>query len=323
LLLAALSGCLAAGCGSGASGPVAVRVGDASIGASSVSHWTKALVLGKDVGGQVDESHGTARERALGFLISANWLIAEASDHGVRVPDATVARRLHERVEAVPNGMSEFKEEIASLGQTIADVELEIKAETAAAMLRAMVSKRAQPVTHADITDYYARNRGQFRVVELRFTDLIESIPSRVAAIALGRRLGAGRRFAARALHEQVASETPREAAHQGNAGLVRTIFAAVPGRVAGPVKFALGWVLVVVRKVVPSRIKPLAAVKEQITTRLTSNRQRAGLLSFIKTYRSKWTAKTDCSPGFVVQKCSQYHGPVAPESNPLLSESA
>jgi hypothetical protein len=311
------------GCGSGSSGPVAVRVGDASISAPSVSHWAKVLVLGKGVGGQVGESHGTVRERALAFLISANWLVAEASDRGVGVPNAMVERRLHERIESVFDGESGFKEEIASLGQTTADVKLEIEAEAAAAMLRAMVSRQVQPVTQADITAYYAHNRGQFRVADLRFTDLIEEIPTRAAAIALGKRIGAGRRFAGMALREQVARETPREATRRANAGLVHTIFAAVPGRVAGPVRFRHGWALVVVRRVLPGSVKPFAAVKEQIVAQLTRNRRRAALLSFIKAYRRKWVAKTDCSPGFVVQKCMQYHGAVASEGNPLLNENA
>jgi parvulin-like peptidyl-prolyl isomerase len=311
------------GCGSGSSGPVVVRVGEASIGAPIVSHWAHAFALGKEVGGAVGESHDTARERALDFLISASWLIGEASDRGVRVPDAMVERRLQERVESVLNGESEFKEELASLGQTTADVKLEIEAEMAAAMLRAMVSRQVQPVTQADVSDYYAHDRGQFRVAALRSTDLIEAIPTRAAAIALGRRIGAGRRFAGMALHEQVAMETPREATRRGNAELVDTIFAAVPGRVAGPVRFRNGWALVVVRRVVPGSVKPLAAVKEQIAAQLTRNRRRAALLSFIKAYRSKWVAKTDCIPGFVVQKCSRYHGPVASEGDPLLNENA
>jgi hypothetical protein len=182
LLLVALSGFSVTGCGSSSSGPVAVRVGKASISAAIVRHWARAFSHGKEFGVGVAESHGTARERTLDFLISANWLIAEASDH---------------------------------------------------------------------------------------------------------------------------------------------TIFAAVPGKLAGPVKFRNGWALVVVRKAVAGHIKPLAAVKGQIATRLTRDRRRAALLSFIKSYRNKWVAKTDCSRGFVIQKCSQCHGPVASERTPLLNGNA
>jgi hypothetical protein len=308
-------------CGGDSPRPVAVRVGDIAIGRSAVSHWAKAIGLGNAVASSIGKSRGTAREQALDFLISANWLIAEAADQGLVVSDGTIDHRLQERIESVPNGKSEFEEEISSTGQTSADVKFDIKAESAAAALRAMVSRRVSPVTQADIAGYYRQNGGQFRIPDLRVTDLIESIHgTRAAAIALGKRIGPGRRFARMALHEQVARQTPYEEAHRENAALVHTIFTAVPGRIARPVRFNHAWVLVVVRKVVPGGIKPLAVVREEVAARLTSQRRRLALLSFIKAYRSKWIAKTDCGPGFVVQKCLQYHGPMAPEGNPLAS---
>lgn len=310
-----------AGCGGDSPRPVAVRVGEVSISSGTVSHWAKAIGLGKEVASSLGQSHGTARERALDFLISTNWLIGEAAEQGLAVSDATIEHRLQERIEAVPNGKSEFEEEIASTKQTTADVKLEIKDESAAALLRAMVSKRVRPVTQADIADYYRHNRTQFHVPDLRSTDLIESIHgARAFAIALGERIGPGRRFAKMSLHEMVARETPFEEAHRENGELVRTIFTAAPGKVAGPVWFNHAWVLIVVRKVVPGRFKRLAEVREAVAARLTSQRRRLALLSFIKTHRSKWIARTDCSPGFVVQKCAQYRGPTTPEGNPLLS---
>jgi foldase protein PrsA len=307
------------GCGGSAQGPVAVRVGDVSIGAKSVSHWAKTFRLGGEVASSLGESNGSPRERALHFLISASWLIGEAADRGLAVSDATVKHGLQERIGSVPNGKSEFEAEISATGRTVADVELEIKAETAATRLRALVSRRAGPVTRADVADYYRRHRSRFRVPEVRLTDLIESIHgTRDAAIALGKRIGPGRSFAKRALHERVARSAPTQAARRDNTELLRTIFAAEPDRIAEPARFNDAWVLVVVRKIVPGRIKSLAEVKEEIASRLTSQRSHVTMLDFLAAYRSKWTARTDCRPGFVVQKCSQYRGAKAPEGNPL-----
>ena len=60
--------------------------------------------------------------------------------------------------------------------------------------------------------------------------------------------------------------------------------------------------------------------VREKFAARLASWRHRLALLAFLEAYRSKWIAKTDCSPGFVVQKCSPYRGPTIPEGG-LLSD--
>jgi foldase protein PrsA len=311
-----------AGCGGSVQGPVAVRVGDITLGASAVNHWTKAIGLGSEVDRSLGKSHGAPREQALHFLISASWLIGEAAERGLAVSEATVKHRLQERIESVPDGKSEFEAEISSTGRTVADVELEIKAETAAMRLRAMVARRARRVTQADVAAYYWRHRLRFRVPEVRLADLIEGIHgTRAVAIALGRRIGPGRSFAGRSLHEHVARLAPSKTARRDNTDLLRTIFAAEPDRIAEPARFHNAWVLVLVRKVVPGRIKSLAEVKEGITSQLTSQRSHVTLLDFLAAFRSKWTARTDCRPGFVVQKCSQYRGAKVPEGNPLSGE--
>jgi foldase protein PrsA len=307
------------GCGSSSgSGTSAVRVGDVPIDRSAIAHWTKAVGLENGLAASLGRPSGTVREKALDLLIAVNWLIGEATARGRQVSDDAVERRLHERVNSAPNGRSEFEQEASSIGRTVADVELELRAEAAAAGLRAMVSGGVAPVTPQDIADYYRQHLTQFHVPEVRVADLIESIPTRTAAIALGERIGPGKRFAGRALREHVAAETPQEASRRDNRELVDAIFAAQPGKVAGPARFHRKWTLIVVRKVIPASTKPLATVTEAIAARLAGERQRLAMSSFLRAFRSKWTAKTDCRAGYVVQKCSQYHGPMTPESNPL-----
>lgn len=306
------------GCG-GSPELVAIRVGEISIRVGAIGHWARLFDLDGRVDGSLGGSHGSPRERALAFVISACWLTGEAVDQGIAISEASIERRLQERIESVPNGKSEFEREISSTGRSIADVKLEIEAESAAAGLRAMVARGVHPVTQASVADYYKRNRRHFSVPEIRVADLIEGIHgTRAAAVALGRRVGPGRRFAEVSLHERVVRPIQSGAARRENGALVRTIFTAVPGEVAGPTRFNDAWVLVVVRKFIPGRIKPLAAVQTQIAAQLGKERRRLALLRFIAAYRRKWQARTDCSPGFVVQKCSQYRGPVAREGNPL-----
>jgi foldase protein PrsA len=318
-LTAALLGIAASvGCGGDSSGPTVVRVGDVSIGRSTVAHWSRALGREGAVGSSFTQLTGSNREKALEFLIFADWLIDEAAGRGTPVSPGTIERRLREKIDAVPNGRTEFEQEAAATGRTVADVKLEIEAEAAATALRAAVLRGIPSVTRADVAEFYQRNHAQFRIEDSRDVDLIESIPTRSAAISLGKRIGAGKRFASRALHERVAKQTRNEAAHHDNHGLVDAIFAAQRGKVAAPVRFNHAWVLVVVRKIIPASVRPLAAVAEGIVAKLTSQRRRLALSSFARAFRSKWTAKTDCRPGYIVQKCSQYRGPMSPESNPL-----
>jgi hypothetical protein len=307
-----------AACGGAPSEPVAVRIDRATIGTRLVGRWARIMERGGEVAPALVPTQGSARERALDFLISAAWLRGEVADRGLSVSDAAVERRLHERFDAYANRRPEFEKEIAHFGQTVDDVKLGIKAEMAAAVLRAAVSRQVRPVTHADAVNYYTDNLARFRVPQARITDLIYGLPSRSAAVALGKRLGPGKRFAARALNEELPFYAPSVQASKGNTKLIHTIFAAKPGTLAGPARFGSTWVLAVVRKIIPARVRPIATVEGEIATRLSRERHRLALLGFVRAYRSKWRAKTDCRPGYVVQKCAQHHGPIAHESDPL-----
>jgi len=318
-VLLAMAG--ATGCAGNTSSPVAVRVGGVAIDQAAVDHLARAVTLGTPVAGALGRSSSTPRQTALDFLISADWAIEAAAERGLGVSDGAVERGVKERTQAVPNGRSEFEKEIASTGQTLGDVKLEVKAALATARLRDFLSKRVAPVTQAQIADYYKRHPQRFRIPNRRRVDLIEAIHGYGHAIALGKQLGPGKRFAEKALHELVARQAPYEEAHRENHQLIQAIFTATPGRVARPVSFNDKWVLLVVRKLVPGSIKPLSKVSAHIAERLSSERQRQAMASFLEAYRREWTAKTRCHTGFVVQNCSEYRGPLEPESSLLVGE--
>jgi hypothetical protein len=270
------------------------------------------------VEGGTGRSSSTPQQQALEFLISANWAIGAAAEHGLGITDGAVERGLNERVKAAPNGRGEFEEEITATGQTLADVKLEVKASLAAARLRDFLSRRVPPVTQAQIADYYKHHLQSFRIPDGRWVDLIEAIHGYAHAVALGKRLGAGARFTKKATREFVPRQTAYEDAYRGNARMVQAIFATPPGRVGGPVVYHGRWVLLVVRKLVPGSIKPPSRADAEISERLSESRHRQALVSFLKAYQREWTAKTTCEPNFVVQKCSEYRGQFVSEGNPL-----
>jgi hypothetical protein len=319
LLAAGIAGI--AGCAGGSSSPVVLRVGPATIDKATVDHWTRAIALGSTVAGSLGRSSATPRQKALSFLISANWAIGAATEHGVAVSEQEVQRGLSERIDASPYGRSEFQQEIAATGQTLADVKLEVKAALALAKLGELVSRSVAPVTKAQIADYYKRHLQSFRIPDRRWVDLIEEIHGYSHAIALGRKLGAGRRFAKRGIREFVPRQTPYEDAHRENGRMVQTIFATPPGRVGGPVIFHDRWVLLVVRKLVPGSVKPLSRVSTEISERLSGERHARALRDFLGAYRREWSAKTRCATGFLVQKCSGYRGRLVPEGNLLAGD--
>jgi hypothetical protein len=319
-VVASLAAVAVAACGGGARAShrsVAVQVAGVSIDGATVNRWAKAMALSAQGGALVD-GNGSPRQRAVQFLVMAHWLIGEARDRGRAISRAAVERRVRERVDAFPHGKPEYERELSAGYQTSGDAELEIEAEVAGGIVRSFMPSKAVRATRAEIVDYYRSHPSQFRAPRLRIADLIEGLPSREAAILLGKRLGPGARFAHRAAHESVAPETPAEAARIGNGELVHGIYAAPIGRVAGPVRYADHWVLIVVRKTVPAGPVPLAQVQAKIGKRLSSERYSRARRDFLEAYRRKWIARTSCSAGFVVWGCSQYKGSSLEVANPL-----
>jgi foldase protein PrsA len=316
-VLSLCAACLTA-CGDGDRNRVIVRVDGAPIRAATLTAWARAIETGSAAEPSSAPAYASARQKALDYLISAHWLIGEAAARGLGVSVKALQRGLSERIEAAPKGRAEFEGPSAGK-QTISGLKLEVQAELAAARLRSLVARDVAPVTHADVLDYYRRHRASYRIRQQRRVDLVENLPSRAAAIALGRRLGTGRRFAARAYHELVASTPPFQVREpKFNTGLLHAIFSARPGALAGPVAFNDAWTLLVVRRVMPGMFVSLAGVETLIARRLREQHRGAALARFAGPYRAKWRARTSCRPGFVVAKCRQYRGPAPAEGDPL-----
>ncbi len=87
-------------------------------------------------------------------------------------------------------------------------------------------------------------------------------------------------------------------------------IFAAQKGALSGPVKTAFGYYVFEVLSTKPGSQQTLAQVQASVKQQLTSTGQQAAFNKFVKEFKTKWKAKTDCRAGFVVEDCKQYKAP-------------
>jgi hypothetical protein len=115
------------------------------------------------------------------------------------------------------------------------------------------------------------------------------------------------------AIHESFVKMKPAEVPPNKTA-ILRAIFAAKANTLVGPLPLNGMWCFFQVTHVVPGVVQPLASVQGAIARQLASDRQRRELPRLVAAWRAKWIARTDCRPGYVVQKCRQYRGPKAPE---------
>ena len=299
LLTLVLTGCSTArGGANGASGnhsssEVVARIGDAVVDRGTLDHWVSAVERGGSVATALGKITGTPREKALGFLISSSWIQQEARDQGLSISKDGIERALRQKIAAAPNGRAEFEEELASTGQGPADVRFEVKSALAEAQLRGAVAKDVPAVTPAAVAGYYFRHLRKFYLPDRRVAYLAEGIHSYTQARALAGQVRPGVRLALPWSRELVG----RTAEVADRRTLAHMVFAATPGRVAGPAMIFGFWNLALVRKVIPAGIQPLAAVKSELSTTLAVQRREQALKHFAAAFARRWTAKPLAPP--------------------------
>ena len=88
----------------------------------------------------------------------------------------------------------------------------------------------------------------------------------------------------------------PAVAKGQQEKALDTAIFKAKKGELTGPVKTQFGYYVFEVTKITPASQQTLAQAKTTIKQTLASQNQQKALDKFVKSFRKRWKAKTDCA---------------------------
>jgi hypothetical protein len=322
----------ASGCGATRAHSVAVRVGGVVLTKATVDRRLLGMAGGRTVSDPAKRQ--ALRRQALDFLISSQWLLGEAAAQGVLPSRPEVERAFAKKLSAsFPGGEPEFRQFLTTTRQTRDDVQLEVEAELAAAKLRHALIARLARVPYARVVDYYNRHKRIFATPERREV-AITNRKSPAEADQLKREVASGKKLSSftqsgwfgrpETLNPRE-GETRREGALPikdavERAPLERAIFTARPNVLTGPVKFRVDYIVFEVKRIAPATQMPLTAVRATIEKQLAAEREHETVAAFIKSWRTRWTAKTDCGVGYVVQKCRQYHGRLQAEGTYGLS---
>jgi foldase protein PrsA len=87
-------------------------------------------------------------------------------------------------------------------------------------------------------------------------------------------------------------------------------LFAAKTKVLSGPVKTPFGYYVYEVLGTKAATQEPLSKVETAIKQQLIASQQQTALSKFVKDFKKKWIAKTDCRSGYVVADCKQYKAP-------------
>ena len=300
---------VATGCGGGSTDAVAVRLGGHDITKTTVVHWMavmapdhivpdpprySACIAHQEerqpqailavVREECSDLYRQMRKEALDYLIALQWRSELARDLGLRPS----------KLEAT-------------------DANFAPQAESESARLQRAVTSRAPQVTSAQIADYYKTHARRYRHPERRYIEIVEGLPSKAAASRAMSKVAPGAALASPVLRESV-DKTPVADTRRWKRSLDRTIFAAKPHVLVGPHLFLRRWYFLRVNRVVPEVVEPLQGVRGAIGQQLADEYRRHMLVASIRAWRQKWISRTDCRPGYIVQKCRQYTGERAEE---------
>jgi parvulin-like peptidyl-prolyl isomerase len=279
---------------------------------------------------QCEQQYKALSQEVLGFLISSEWVVGEASALGVKASDKEVKKRFEQIKTTQFPKAAEFEKFLQSSGQTVSDLLLRVKLNLLSSKIQEKIAKTKATVTQAQIEKYYKENPQRFGVPEKRSVEIILT-KTEAAAAKAKQEVASGKSFAS------VAKRVSIDPTSKANGGLLpqvikgqeektldTAIFSAKPNVLSGPVKTVFGYYIYEVKSTTPGSQLTLAQAQSSIKQQLTATQQQSALTKFVKDFKTKWTAKTDCRAGFVVTDCKQYKAPKTPSvSTPVTPQTS
>jgi foldase protein PrsA len=182
--------------------------------------------------------------------------------------------------------------------------------------IRDKVTKGKDTVTPAQIQAYYDKNKSRFAQPEQRDLRIVLTKDKAKAEQAL-KDLKSGdswktvaKKYSIDTQSKSQGGKLPPVSKGQQEKALDDAIFQAKKGQLDGPVKTQFGYYDFLVDKVTPASQQSLQQATPTIKQLLAAQNQQKALDAFVKDFRDKWKAKTDCREGYTTPDCK--NGPKA-----------
>jgi foldase protein PrsA len=269
---------------------------------------------------QCEQQYTSLKQEVLGFLISANWVLGEAEEQGVKVSDSEVEKRFNTIKNQQFPKEADFRKFLANTDQTISDLLLRVKLNVLSSKIQQRVTKNAgKKPTQTEISAYYEQHKQQFGQPERR-NILIILTKTRAQAEKAEHEVQSGKSFASVAKKSSIDPVSKSSggtlngvAKGQEEKALDAAIFKAKLNVLSGPVKTPFGYYVFEVKKTLPPSQQTLAQVQSSIQQQLMAQKQQKTLSEFVKNFRKKWTSRTECRGEYMVQDCKGYIAPKTP----------
>jgi foldase protein PrsA len=272
---------------------------------------------------QCQTEYNGLRDQVLQFLISAQWIVGEAGDQGVKVTNAEVDKQFATTKQQSFPKEADFQKFLKSSGMGLDDLKFRVKVQALSDKLRTKVTKGKDTVTDAQVKAYYDKNKARFAQPERRDLLVVLTKTKAKAATALAALKG-GQSFKAVAKKYSIDQASKNQggkllavAKGQQEKSLDDAVFKATQNKLYGPVKTQFGYYVFKVTKVTKASQQTVTQATPTIKQLLQSQNQQKALDSFVKDFQKRWKDKTNCRNGFVTQDCKNAPKPKSTSTVP------
>ncbi len=273
---------------------------------------------------ECEQQYKALQQTTLGFLISADWVIGQAEEQGIKLSDKEVLARFDELKKQQFPAEAKFQAFLASTGQTVSDLLLRVKLSMLTTKIQEKVTKEAKKaVSETAVAKYYNEHKTLYGQPERRDLRIILT-KTEAAAKQAKSEIQSGKSFASVAKSKSIeptskndGGETPGVVKGEEQKALGEAVFAANKGVLSGPVKTPFGYYVFEVKATHAPTQQTLAQVKASVKQQLAATQQQTALSKFVKEFEHRWKARTECRVGYVMQRCKQYKEPKTTASAP------
>src|SRR3954453_21857544 len=273
---------------------------------------------------QCKQEYNSLRDQVLQLLISFKWIEGEAKAKGIKVSDKEVKASFDKQKKQAFPKAADFDKFLKDSGQTEGDILKRVRLDTLSNKIRDKVTKGKDKVTDAQIAAYYNKNKQRFAQPERRDLRIVLT-KGKAKAEQAKKALDSGQSFKSVAKKYSIdqaskaqGGKLPAVAKGQQEKALDTAIFAADKGKLTGPVKTQFGYYVFDVTNITKATQQTLDQAKATIKQTLASQNQQKSLDSFVKSFRKRWKAKTECRDAYRTQDCKN-----APKATPTPSATA
>jgi foldase protein PrsA len=269
---------------------------------------------------QCEQQYTALKQQVLSYLISANWVLGEASERGVKVSDNEVKKQFNQIKSQQFPKEADFQKFLTSTGYTISDLLLRVKLNTLSSKIQQKVNKEAgKKPTQKEISAYYEQHKSQYGQPERR-NILIILTKTQAQAEKAKKEIESGKSFSSVAksasidpVSKAAGGSLPGVVKGQEEKALDTAVFSAKLNVLGGPIKTPFGYYIYEVKKTLPASQQTLAQVQSSVQQQITAQKQQKAISEFIKKFRKKWEARTECRSTYMVKDCKGYKAPATP----------